>query len=90
MLRSMAAGFGKECGDLGRRRFEYCKWIGVLSTEGASSLRSVVNSSSEKRSRQAALSMGCVRIVVDAEVDGDAGVDGDEFFREENVVAVIL
>ncbi len=36
--------------------------LGVLSTEGASSLRSVVNSSSEKSWRQAALSTGWVRM----------------------------
>ena len=64
--------------------------MAVLSAAGASSLSRVVNSSSEKSSRQAALSTGWVRMSSMEILDGDFGVDGDEFLGEENVVAIIL
>ena len=57
---------------------------------GGSSLSSVVNSSSEKSSRQAALSTGWVRMASREYSMGTLGVDGDEFFGEEDVVAVVL
>ena len=62
----------------------------VLSAAGASSLSSVVNSSSVKSSRQAALSGGWVRMASSEYSMGTLGVDGDEFFGEQDVVAVVL
>ena len=58
--------------------------------EGASSRSMDVNSSSVNSSRQASRSGGWVSMAARSRVERHVAVDGDEFFREQDGVAILL